>query len=49
MDTEAIRNLRTFIAILQEWDRASGAEPKPIGGRRFIESRFTSAKESGMS
>ena len=49
MDAEAIHNLRAFIAILQEWDRASGPEPKTIGGRRLIESGFTSTKESGMS
>ncbi len=49
MDAEAIHNLRAFIAILQQWDRASGAEPKAIGGHRLIESGFTSAKESGMS
>lgn len=49
MDAEAIRNLRAFIAILQEWDRASGSETKTTRGYRFIESRFTSAKESGMS
>ena len=49
MDADAIRNLRAFIAILQEWERASGSETKAIDGRRLIESGFTSTKESGMS
>ena len=49
MDAEAIHNLRAFIAILQELDRASGTETKAIGGRRLIEACFTSPRESDMS
>ena len=49
MDAEAIRNLRSFIAILQDWDRASIADPKTITNRRLVESCFTSPRESDMS
>ena len=49
MDVEAARNLRSFIAILQEWDRASSGEPEPICGGQLIEAGFTSDRESGMS
>ena len=49
MDAEAIRNLRSFIAILQDWDRASVAEPKTITNHRLVESYFTSPRESDMS
>ena len=49
MDAEAIRNLRSFIAILQDWDRASVTEPKTITNHRLVESYFTSPRESDMS
>ena len=49
MDAEAIRNLRAFIAILQEWDRETETKPKITRGCQLIESCFTSSRESGMS
>ena len=49
MDAEAIRNLRSFIAILQEWDRADSMETKETRNCRLIESCFTSTRESDMS
>ena len=49
MDAEAIRNLRSFIVILQEWDREAEVELKATQSCRLIQSGFTSHRESDMS